>query len=139
MKINITISLDKEIVERLKEENNYSVLINKEIKAYYEGVESLNLKKLKQKYTEIKRILKEKRREAREMIRKIEKIEQKESRILKITSSLSAETIKIIRGCRNLMTLLELYKTKDPRMKFLKKYQWMELKNFFNYVKGGGE
>lgn len=139
MKINITISLEKEIVERLKEEDNYSELINREIKAYYEGVESLNLKRLKQKHAEIKLILKQKRRESREVGRNIEKLEQKESRILKITTKLSPETIKIIRGCSSVVILRELYKTKDPRMKFLKKYGWMELRKFYDFVKGGGQ
>jgi hypothetical protein len=134
MKINITISLDKELVERLKEENNYSDLINREVKAYYDGVEAYNIKKLKKKRVETKQILKEKRKELKEINKKIEKVETKEARILKITKKYPSYVFKIMEGCDTQAKFWTIFRDD----KILRRYKWLELKKLFNNLKGGG-
>jgi len=135
MKINITITLDKEIVERLKEENNYSDLINREMKAYYDGVEAYSLKKLKQKQVEIKRFLKQKRKEVKQINQKIEKIEGKELEILKLVKKYPEYVIKLVGGIKKERNLFQIYQTD----KELKKIGWKETKNIFKKLKGGEE
>jgi len=135
MKINITITLDKEIVEKLKEENNYSDLINREMKAYYDGVEAYSLKKLKQKQVEIKRFLKQKRKEVKQINQKIEKIEGKELEILKLVKKYPEYVIKLVGGIKKERNLFQIYQTD----KELKKIGWKETKNIFKKLKGGEE
>ena len=135
MKINITISLDREIVEKLKEENNYSELINRELKAFYDGVEAYSFKKLKQKQAEIKRFLKEKRKNLKEINQKIQKVETKEAQILKITKKYPQYVFKIIEGCSTQAKFWIIFRGDDV----LKKYSWIEMKKLFKSLKGGGE
>jgi len=139
MKINITMSLDKEVVESLKEENNYSNLVNDQLKAYYDVKGCQNLAILIQNLAKTKQILKETNKKRRELDLKIKKIKQTESKILKITNKYPPQVLSILKGSTNLAILRELYRTKDPRMSYLKKYNWLELKQMFNYLKGGGE
>ena len=76
MKNNITISLDDEIVRKLKAETNYSDVINEQMKGYYDVKLIDNLEILNQKLTEIKqnsKILRKKRRVIEENIAKIDK------------------------------------------------------------------
>jgi len=76
MKNNITISLDSEIVLKLKAESNYSDVINEQMKGYYDVKLIDNLEILNQKLTEIKqnsKILRKKRRVIEENIAKIDK------------------------------------------------------------------
>ena len=78
MKSIITISLDQEIIKFLKEETNYSDVINEELKARYTLKKIENLEILNQKLAEIKqnsKILCKKRRIIED---NIEKITQKE-------------------------------------------------------------
>lgn len=135
MKINITITLDKEIVEKLKEENNYSDLINREMKAYYDGVEAYSLKKLKQKQAEIKRLFKQKRKEEKEIKQKIEKIETKESKILKFVKKYPDKIIKLISGIEKERNLFQIYQNDSE----LRKLGWKTTKEIFKNLKGGVE
>lgn len=133
MKINITISLDSEIVERLKAESNYSELINKEIKAYYEGVLSNNLKKLKQKQAELKKILKESRKEAKIINQKIEKIETNESKFLRLVKTYPNNVIRIVENSESEMKLWANYQT----TKILREIGWKNIKKLYKDLKGG--
>jgi len=134
MKINITISLDSEIVEKLKAENNYSDLINREMKAYYEGVSSYNLKKLKQKQAELKKIVKESRKEAKIINQKIEKIETNEAKILRLVKNYPKNVIKIVEGSESEKKLWVNYQT----TKILREIGWKNIKQLFKDLKGGG-
>lgn len=78
MKATLTISLDTDLIEKLRKENNYSDLINKEMKAYYDVETIKNLKDLKKKQVEIKGILKENRKKLRDIDVNIEIIDKKE-------------------------------------------------------------
>jgi len=74
MKSIITISLDQEIIKFLKEETNYSDVINEELKARYTLKKIENLEILNKKLAEIKqnsKILRKKRRIIEENIAKI--------------------------------------------------------------------
>ena len=77
MKINITISLDKEIVMKLKEESNYSDVINEQMKGYYDVKLIDNLEILNQKLAEIKQNLKISRKKRRVIEESIAKITKK--------------------------------------------------------------
>lgn len=78
MKANLTVSLDLELVEKLKRETNYSDLINTEMKAFYDVKTIENLEDLKQKQAKIKLFIKDNRKILREIDQKIDKISEKE-------------------------------------------------------------
>ena len=78
MKSIITISLDQEIIKFLKEETNYSDVINEELKARYTLKKIENLEVLNKKLAEIKQNMKIFRKKRRIIEDNIEKITQKE-------------------------------------------------------------
>ena len=78
MKSIITISLDQEIIKFLKEETNYSDVINEELKARYTLKKIENLEILNTKLTEIKQNMKILRKKRRIIEENIEKITKKE-------------------------------------------------------------
>ena len=78
MKTIITISLDTEIVKLLKAENNYSDLINQEMKGYYDVKKIENLEFLNKKLAEIKQNLKISRKKRRDVEETINKITSKQ-------------------------------------------------------------
>ena len=82
MKATLTLSLDAEIIQRLKQEFNYSELVNKQLIAYYEGFSSENRKQLEQNKREIKQKIKDLNKKKREIDKKIEKIKKKELEFL---------------------------------------------------------
>jgi D-hexose-6-phosphate mutarotase len=82
MKTTITISLDQELVYKLKEENNYSDLINMHMNAYYNVKDVQNIQILKQNLEKSKVIVKENRKKQREIIKTIEKLKQKEKDLI---------------------------------------------------------
>lgn len=134
MKINVTISLDEGVVYKLKAQNNYSNLVNDQLKAYFEGVEEFNLSKLKEKQAKIKGILKQSRAEAKVLGDKIKKIEEKESKILSLGRKYPDIVFKYIDSATDVMKFYAFFRS-DPK---LKRYTWMELKKLFNQMKGGG-
>jgi len=78
MKNHITISLDQEIVEKLKQESNYSDVINEQLKGYYYVKQVDNIETLKQNLYKTKQILKENRKKRREIEAQIKKIYAKQ-------------------------------------------------------------
>jgi len=77
MKNNITISIDSEIVRKLKEESNYSDVINEQMKGYYAVKTCENVKLLKINLAKTKQILKENRKKRREIEAVLLKIDKK--------------------------------------------------------------
>jgi len=84
MKHNITISLDHEIVSKLKQENNYSDVINEQMKAFYEEESIENIQILKEKLVKTKQIIKESNKKRRDIEKHMEKLRIKEKRILNL-------------------------------------------------------
>lgn len=82
MKSTINISLDTEIIAKLREEHNYSDLINREMDGYYNSDKSENVVFLKQKLAEIKQISKINNKKKRLIEKKLLKIREKEKKIL---------------------------------------------------------
>jgi len=78
MKNNITISLDSEIVRKLKAEPNYSELINEQMKGFYAVKTCENVGILKLNLAKIKQILKENRKKRREIEAVLSKIDKKQ-------------------------------------------------------------
>ena len=78
MKSILTISLDQEIIKFLKEETNYSEVINEELKARYTLKKVQNLAILNKKLAEIKQNMKILRKKRRVIEDNIEKITQKQ-------------------------------------------------------------
>ena len=95
MKTIITISLDQEIVKLLKAENNYSDLINQEMKGYYDVKSVDNLEILNQKLAEIKQNLKISRKKRRVIEETIQKITKKHKLFKKKMLSRSKMIIEI--------------------------------------------
>ncbi len=85
MKSNITLSLDVDLIKQLKQEDNYSDLVNEQIKAYYDVRDVENLRLLQQNLLKTKQILKENRKKERQIKATIEKIKSKEKDILEKT------------------------------------------------------
>ncbi len=77
MKNNITISLDSEIVLKLKAETNYSDVINEQMKGYYAVKTCENAETLKLNLAKTKQILKENRKKRREIEEQLNKIDKK--------------------------------------------------------------
>jgi len=97
MKNHITISLDHEIVKKLKAESNYSDVINEQMKGYYDIKLIDNLEILNRKLTEIKqnsKILRKKRRDVEETIAKIDKKQKLFKKKLLSRSKMIQEIIK---------------------------------------------
>jgi hypothetical protein len=78
MKVPITCTLDLELVEKLKREENYSNIINEQLLVFYNSLDTPNKGKLMQNLKETKAILKENRKKQREIEKKLEKIKQNE-------------------------------------------------------------
>jgi molybdopterin converting factor small subunit len=81
MKTNLTLSLDVEIVQKLKKEDNYSDVVNEQIKGFYnvKNIESVEI--LEQKLIETKKKIRENNKEKREIVKNIEKIKEKERKM----------------------------------------------------------
>jgi len=84
MKSTITISLDTEIIEKLKGEDNYSEVINEEMKAHYIHGNDISLQVLTKKRSELKQLLKESRKNFQILNKKIDKIKKRETETLKL-------------------------------------------------------
>jgi len=97
MKSTLHISLDSEIIAKLRQEKNYSDLINSEMKAYYNAEKCENITILKQNLAEIKQVLKINGRKKRLIDKKLEKIKTKEQKVIKITSTTRKNLIEKIR------------------------------------------
>lgn len=82
MKATLTLSLDIEIINKLKQEKNYSELVNDQIIAFYKSIETPDKAKLMQNLKETKQILKENRKKQREIEKKLEKVKQNEQKVL---------------------------------------------------------
>jgi len=78
MKNNITISLDDEIVRKLKAESNYSDVVNEQLKGYYAVKTCENEEILRTNLTKTKQILKENRKIRREIEGQLLKIDKKQ-------------------------------------------------------------
>lgn len=78
MKATLTLSLDVELINRLKQESNYSELVNEQMTTYYQAANSENKRILKQNLAEIKQKTKELNKKKREIEKKIIKVEEKE-------------------------------------------------------------
>ena len=96
MKSNITISLDPEIVKKLKAEINYSDLINEQMKGYYNVKLVENKEALDQKLLEIKQILKISRKKKRDIDDMLNKIEKKDRKIKKFLRKKGLSRSKLI-------------------------------------------
>jgi GTP-binding protein EngB required for normal cell division len=101
MKSTITISLDTEIIEKLKGEDNYSEVINEEMKAHYIYGNDISLQVLVKKRSEIKQLLKESRKNLQIINKKIDKVKEKEKETL--------EKIKHQAPKKKLLTSQDLY------------------------------
>ena len=133
MKINLTISLDKEIVEWLKEMDGYSGFVNKQMKAVYDVVNCENLEILSRNLLKTKQILKEGRKERRDLMKKIKKIKEKQAKVIKICRGMDADDFKLLKKCKSLFSLASIH-----RGGALKKYNWIEIKKIYNSLEGGG-
>jgi len=78
MKSTLTLSLDTEIILKLKQENNYSDVVNEQMKAFYNADSIEKIPILKQNLAEIKQILKKNRIRQRDINKKIKQIAEKE-------------------------------------------------------------
>ena len=78
MKINITLSLDEEIVRLLKETSNYSKLVNEQMEVFFRTSSVRNKKILKQNLADIKQLVREKNKKRREIEKQLIKIAEKE-------------------------------------------------------------
>ena len=96
MKNNITISLDNEIVKKLKAERNYSDLINEQMKGYYDVKLIENKELLNQKLAEIKQILKISRKKKRDIDDLINKIDKKDRKFKKFLRKKGLTRAKLI-------------------------------------------
>jgi len=81
MKSNITITIDQEIVKMLREETNYSDVINEQMKGYYAVKTCENQEVLRLNLAKTKQILKENRKKRREIEAALLKIDQKHKKI----------------------------------------------------------
>jgi len=97
MKNNITISLDSEIVLKLKEETNYSDVINEQMKGYYAVKSCENLEILRLNLAKTKQILKENRKKRREIEQQLAKIDKKDKLFKKKLLSRSKMIQEIIK------------------------------------------
>lgn len=77
-KQNLTLSLDQEIVSKLKEENNYSEVVNEQMKAFYSVKSCQNIQILSLELAKTKQILKENRKKRKELEQTIDKINKKQ-------------------------------------------------------------
>jgi len=103
MKNNITISLDSEIVVKLKAETNYSDLINEQMKGYYSIKTCENEALLRRNLTEIKQNMKISRKKRREIEAVLLKIDKKQKLFKKklLSRSKMIEEIKKRRASEN--------------------------------------
>jgi hypothetical protein len=137
MKINITLSMDEDVVHYLKGQENYSKLANDIIKEYIEGISDNDLPKLKQKLEEIKQKQAKNRRKKKEITQKIKKIKEKESKILKIYQTVPQKIIRDIQSFPNI-NIVTLRSRFDSIYKKESNVKWMDIKKVFEEVKGGG-
>ena len=84
MKTTITICLDQELVFKLKEESNYSDIINQQIKAYYDIKDVQNIGILKENLAKTKQIIKENHKKQREIVKLIDNLKKKEKEVVSI-------------------------------------------------------
>jgi len=82
MKINLTLSLEEEIVRLLKQEPNYSKLVNGQLEVFFRTSTVQNKKILKQNLAELKQKQKENNKKRREIEKQLIKIAESE-KILK--------------------------------------------------------
>lgn len=134
MKINITISMDEDVVHYLKGQTNYSKLANDVLKEYIEGISDNDLPKLKEKLAKINQKQAKNRRRKKEITQKIKKIKEKESKILNLSKKYPDIVFKSIESCKTTMELYNLFRSGDD----LKKFRWVDLKKLFIEMKGGG-
>ena len=95
MKAIITISLDTELIKKLKAESNYSDVINEQMKGYYDVKQIDNLEILNTKLAEIKQNLKISRKKRRDIEDNIAKITKKHKLFKKKLLSRSKMIIEI--------------------------------------------
>jgi ribosomal protein S27AE len=77
MKANITLSLDNEIINELRTIKDYSILVNEQLKAYFNARTSENKEILKQNLAIIKQNQRENNKKRREIEKRIEQIDLK--------------------------------------------------------------
>ncbi len=103
MKINKYISIDEDIFRQLTRENNASDLINQLLLSHYNQKNCQNSEILKQKYAEIKQILKENRRKEKELRSKIDQLDQKNKKFFEnFKQSYPPELINKLKKIENL-------------------------------------
>jgi len=81
MKSTLTISLDTDLIELLRKEDNYSDAINQQLRGFYFGDRCDNIKILRENKREIEQKLKQMRKKAREIDKKLQKIVDNERKI----------------------------------------------------------
>lgn len=131
MKINITLSLDEEIVHKIREQDNGSGLVNKQMKDYFDGIDYENKQILIKKLAEMKQYKKETSKKIRKFEEKLKKIKEKESKILNFARKYPDYVFKVINGSSDVMKFFGIYRN-DPK---LKRYPWIELKKLYMEVK----
>lgn len=104
MKQTITISLDREIIDELKKENNYSNAINEQLKAMYNTNKSKNLEILNKNLEESLKELKKTRKKVKEIKESIGEIKKKE----KITIDLLNKNIYSVLSAAQVANLKEI-------------------------------
>ena len=142
MKINITLSLDEDVVYWLKEKTNYSKLANDIILEYIEGEQGQNIQKLSANLAKIKQNIKIERRKASEIDKKIKKIKEKESKILKLVTGIDKNALSLMMECSSSAVLKAHYQANrpsDPRAYGLQKHPWLKVKQAYEEMKGGGK
>jgi len=131
MKVTKPICIDDDLIKELKN-INASSLVNSLIREYFEGIDTKNLSKLKQMYSEKqakKRVL---LKEMRDLSKKIKEISEKERKLLKVTRGLTEKEYEILKNCQSRVSLSLAY-----RQPPLKNRSWVDVKQIWQELKGG--
>lgn len=142
MKINITISLDEDLIYKLKLESNYSNVVNECVRSFYDDKSTENLQILSKKLAEIEQKARVIKRSKIEINKKIKKVKEKESRILNLVKGINKKALDLLIECRSVAVLKAHYnanRPSDPRAYDLQRHRWIDLKKAYEELKGGNK
>lgn len=132
MKITKPFCIDDELIHQLKK-LNASDLVNSLLREYFDGKNSENLAKLKQKLSENLEKKKVLLRETREIRRKIVLIQRKENLILNLQKKIPAKLIDSMKNYDEWTRFYLCFKSE------VQKAGYMDTKKIFYELKGGND
>jgi len=137
MKVTKPFCVDDDLIKDLQKVNA-SELVNELLREHFDGIDSMNLVKLKQllskKTMEKSSLLKE----IRDFKRKIRQIEQKERKILLVMKKFDSEIVDIISNIGSQAALFAWYRSKsNPLSEKLRQLPYTTIKSIYIEVKGG--